>query len=168
MAVIRNPFNNVLVRAYHNALLLEETKRKYSRTSTSFRGRNAMEFIYEAADEGKGSRTQGEIAAYLKISKPSCTTLLEKLESIGYIERRKSLADERRSDIFLTRKGRLVTVYQSAHRNEVIDATLRDFSPEEQQIIYRGFLRLNDVLEECIDSLENSADHKEQVKGVTE
>lgn len=161
MAVIRNPFNSVIVRTYHNALRLEETKRKYSRTSTSFRGRNAMEFIYEAADEGKGSRTQGEIAEYLKISKPSCTTLLEKLESIGYIERRRSLTDERRSDIFLTRKGRLVTVYQSANRNAVIEATLKDFSPKEQQIIYRGLQRLNDVLETCISSLENSADHKE-------
>lgn len=168
MAVIRNPFNAALVRTYHNALLLEETKRKYSRTSTSFRGRNAMEFIYEAAAEGKGSRTQGEIAAYLKISKPSCTTLLEKLESTGYVERRRSLTDERRSDIFLTRKGRLVTVYQAANRNQVIDATLRDFTPEEQEIIYRGFRKLNEVLEECISSLETSADHKEQVKGVTE
>lgn len=168
MAVIRNPFNAALVRTYHNALLLEETKRKYSRTSTSFRGRNAMEFIYEAAPEGKGSRTQGEIAAYLKISKPSCTTLLEKLESIGYVERRRSRIDERRSDIFLTRKGRLVTVYQAANRNQVIDATLRDFPPEEQEIIYRGFQKLNEVLEECIRTLETSADHKERLKGVTE
>ena len=168
MAVIRNPFNTILVRAYHNVLLLEETKRKYSRTTTSFRGRNAMEFIYEAADEGKGSRTQGEIAEYLKITRPSCTTLIEKLENLGYVERRKSRTDERQSDVFLTRKGRLVTVYQSTHRNKMIDATLQEFTPEEQEIIYRGFLRLNEVFEECIDTLETSAGHKEYVKGVTE
>lgn len=168
MAAIQNQYNTVLVRAYHNVLLLEETKRKYSRTTTSFRGRNAMEFIYEAAPEGKGSRTQGEIASYLRISRPSCTTLIEKLESIGYVERRKSQTDERQSDVFLTRKGRLVTVYQSTHRNEMIEATLRDFSPEEQEIIYRGFQRLNEVFEECIETLETSAAHKEHVKGVTE
>ena len=126
-----------------------------------------MEFIYEAAPDGKGSRTQGEIAAYLRISRPSCTTLLEKLESIGYIERRRSRADERQSDIFLTRKGRLVTVYQSAHRNEMIDATLRGFTPEEQEIIYRGFMQLNEVFEECIETLKTSAAHKEHLKGVT-
>ncbi len=168
MAVIRNPYNAVLTRAYHNVLRLEETKRKYSRTTTSFRGRNAMEFIYEAAEDGKGSRTQGEIAAYLKITRPSCTTLIEKLESLGYVERRRSRTDERQADIFLTRKGRLVTVYQSTHRNKMIDATLREFTPKEQEIIYRGFLRLNEVFEECIDSLENSASHKEKVKGATE
>ena len=168
MAVIRNPYNTVLMRAYHNVLLLEETKRKYSRTTTSFRGRNAMEFIYEAEEDGKGSRTQGEIAAYLKISRPSCTTLLEKLESLGYVERRRSQTDERQADVFLTRKGRLVTVYQSTHRNKMIDATLKEFTPKEQEIIYRGFLRLNEVFEECIDTLENSTAHKEQLKGATE
>ena len=168
MSVIRNPYNAVLVRAYHNVLQLEETKRKFSRTTTSFRGRHAMEFIYEAAPDGKGSRTQGEIAAYLRISRPSCTTLLEKLESIGYIERRRSRADERQSDTFLTRKGRLVTVYQSTHRNEMIDATLKGFTPEEQEIIYRGFMRLNEVFEECIETLKTSATHKEHLKGVTE
>ena len=168
MAVIRNAYNDVLVRAYHNVLLLEETKRKYSRTTTSFRGRNAMEFIYEAADGGKGSRTQGEIAAYLKISRPSCTTLLEKLEGLGYVERRKSRTDERQADVFLTRKGRLVTVYQSTHRNEMIDVTLSEFTPEEQEIIYRGFQRLNEVFENCIDTLESSPEHKEQLKGANE
>ena len=168
MTIIRNPYSAVLVRAYHNVLQLEETKRKCSRTTTSFRGRNAMEFIYAAADEGKGSRTQGEIAEYLRISRPSCTTLLEKLESLGYIERRKSQTDERQSDVFLTRKGRLVTVYQSTHRNEMIDSILSEFTPEEQEVIYRGFKRLNEVFEECIETLEKSADHKEHVKGATE
>ena len=165
MAIVRNPYNAVLVRAYHNVLLLEETKRKYSRTTTSFRGRNAMEYIYEAAPEGKGSRTQGEIADYLKISRPSCTTLLDKLESLGYVERRKSAVDERATDIFLTRKGRLVTIYQSGHRNDMIDAILEEFTPEEQTIIYRGFERLNEVFEECIDVLEETGHHKKTTKG---
>jgi len=167
MAIVRNPYNAVLVRAYHNVLLLEETKRKYSRTTTSFRGRNAMEYIYEAADEGKGSRTQGQIAAYLKISRPSCTALLDKLESLGYIERRKDPSDERSVDVFLSRKGRLVTVYQSAHRNDMIDRIVSEFTPEEREIIYRGFVRLNEVFEECIDTLETSANHTEHLKGVT-
>ena len=165
MAIVRNPYNAVLVRAYHNVLLLEETKRKYSRTTTSFRGRNAMEYIYEAAPEGKGSRTQGEIADFLKISRPSCTTLLDKLEELDYVERRKSLADERATDIFLTRKGRLVTVYQSGHRNDMIDAILEEFTPEERTIIYRGFERLNEVFEECIDVLEESGHRKKTTKG---
>ena len=152
-----NKYNEVLVQAYHNVLLLEETKRKYSRTTTSFRGRNAMEFIYDAAADGKGSRTQSEIADFLKISRPSCTSLLKKLEELDYIERRRSSEDERNIDVYLTRRGRLVTTYQSKDRNRTIDRTLQEeFTPEEQEVIYRGFVRMNQVFEGCIAALEES------------
>ncbi len=167
MAIVRNPYNAVLVRAYHNVLLMEETKRKYSRTTTSFRGRNAMEFIYEAADEGKGCRTQGQIAEYLKISRPSCTTLLDKLEQLGYVERRKDPKDERSVNVYLTRKGRLVTVYQSGHRNDMIDSILAEFTPEERKVLYRGFERMNEVFENCIDVLEENGHHHRHPKGAT-
>ncbi len=160
MAIVRHPYNTVLVRAYHNALLMEETKRKYSRTTTSFRGRNAMEYIYEAADEGKGCRTQGQIADYLKISRPSCTTLLDKLEQLGYVERKKDPLDERSINVYLTRKGRLVTVFQSTHRNDMIDAILEEFTPEEQRTILRGFERMNEVFENCIVVLEENGRRK--------
>ena len=167
MAIVRNPYNAALVRAYHNVLLFEETKRKYSRTTTSLRGRNAMEYIYEAAEGGKGFRTQGQLADYLKISRPSCTTLLDKLEGLGYIERRRDPADERQADIYLTRKGRLVTVYQSAHRNDMIDQIVGEFTPEERDVIYRGFERLNEVFEECIETLEQNASRRQTPKGET-
>ncbi len=32
-------FNNIIVEVYHNLLLMEETKRKYSKASFSFRDR---------------------------------------------------------------------------------------------------------------------------------
>lgn len=158
--MVENPYNSVLTRAYHNVLMLEETKRKHSRTTTSFRGRNAMEFIYAAGEDGKGTRTQHEIADYLKISRPSCTELINKLEALGYVERRKNPQDERSTEIALTRKGRLVTVIQSAHRNRMIDQVIGEFSPEEQETIYNGFVRLNEVFEECIKTLQESDDHK--------
>ena len=155
MILIRNRYNEVLTRAYLNTLLLEETKRKYSRTTTSFRGRKAMEYIYAAQEDGKGSRTQGDLADFLRISRPSCTILIRKLEGLGYVYREKSGVDERSTDVFLTRKGRLVTVFQCGHRNDIIDQIMGEFPPEEQQILYKGFSRLNEVLEKCISTLES-------------
>ena len=38
-------FNKIIVEAYHNLLLMEETKRKYSSASFSFRDRNAVDFL---------------------------------------------------------------------------------------------------------------------------
>ena len=72
-------FNRIIAETYHNALLMEETKRKYSTASFSFRDRNAIAYLlrYE-----KG-RTIGQLAEYLKISRPSATILVKKLEKRG-------------------------------------------------------------------------------------
>ena len=98
-------FNNILVRAYHNVLLMEETKRKHSRTTTSFRGRNAMEFLYKSEN---GEKKISEIADYLKISRPSATALIKKLETFDYVRRKTDKADERSTIVSLTRKADLL------------------------------------------------------------
>jgi len=162
MNTVRNRYNEVLTRAYLNTLLLEETKRKFSRTTTTFRGRKAMEYIYGASEDGKGCRSQSDVADYLRITRPSCTALINKLEALGYVFREKNGEDERSTDIYLTRKGRLVTVFQCNHRNDMIDQIISEFPPEEQDVLYRGFARLNEVLEHCIETLEASG--KEKVK----
>ena len=149
-------FNNILVRAYHNVLLMEETKRKYSRTTTSFRGRNAMEFLYNSKN---GEKKISDIAEYLKISRPSATSLIKKLETLDYVRRSIDREDERSTIISLTRKGRLVTALQIAHRNKVSSSICAEFTEEEKQVLYKGFCRLNQVFEECIDTMEK-ANHK--------
>lgn len=121
-----------------------------------------MEFIYEAQEDGKGSRAQGEIADYLKISRPSCTTLINKLEKLGYVQRVRSKTDNREVDIFLTRKGRLVTAVQCMHRNDIIDSVLSEYSEEKQDLIADAFSRLNELLEECADTLENGNEQGEK------
>ena len=149
-------FNNILVRADHNVLLMEETKRKNSRTTTSFRGRNAMEFLYKSEN---GEKKISEIAEYLKITRPSATSLIKKLETLDYVRRSVDKDDERSTIISLTRRGRLVTALQIAHRNKVSSQICEEFTDEEKQVLYKGFCRLHEVFEECIDTMEN-ANHK--------
>ena len=149
-------FNNILVRAYHNVLLMEETKRKHSRTTTSFRGRNAMEFLYKSEN---GEKKISEIAEYLKITRPSATSLIKKLETLDYVRRSVDKDDERSTIISLTRRGRLVTALQIAHRNKVSSQICEEFTDEEKQVLYKGFCRLNQMFEDCIDTMEN-ANHK--------
>ena len=149
-------FNNILVRAYHNVLLMEETKRKHMRTTTSFRGRNAMEFLYKSEN---GQKKISEIAEYLKITRPSATALIKKLETLDYVTRSTDKDDERSAIISLTRRGRLVTALQVSHRNNISSRICEEFTYEEKQVLYKGFCRLNEVFEECIDTMENT-NHK--------
>jgi len=151
----KKKLNKALIRAYHNVLLLEETKRKYSRTTTSFRGRNAMEFLYE-----EGPKKASELADFLKISRPSMTSLLVKLEELGYIVREIDKEDERSQVISLSRKGRLVTTFQTTHRNEMLEKVVSEFYDSEIVVLEKGFNRLNEVFEECADTLEATYNKK--------
>ncbi len=40
-------FNRILVETYHHMLMTEETKRKYSSASFSFRDRNAIAYLMQ-------------------------------------------------------------------------------------------------------------------------
>ena len=69
-------FNRIIAEAYHNVLLMEETKRKYSKASFSFRDRNAIAYLLRY----ENGRAISDVADYLKISRPSASTLIKKLE----------------------------------------------------------------------------------------
>ncbi|MCQ2554559.1 MAG: winged helix DNA-binding protein [Clostridia bacterium] len=159
MTYDNSKFNSIVATAYHNVLRLEETKRKYSRTTTSFRGRNAMELLYETGD-----KKASEIADYLKITRPSATTLLKKLQELGYIEGKTDPQDERSTIISLTRKGRLVTTLQTKHRDDVLQSVLSKYTDEEKETIAKCFTELNQVFEDCAYELESTYSKREQMK----
>lgn len=141
-------FNRIIAETYHNALLMEETKRKYSTASFSFRDRNAVAYLlrYE-----KG-RTIGQLADYLKISRPSATTLVKKLEKHGLIRRYTEPGNERSTLVRVTRKGRMFSSYQRRYREDMARAVCEGFTEEEQEILCRGFQQLNDFFAESINA----------------
>ena len=143
--------NSIIAESYHNALLMEETKRKYSKASFSFRDRNAIAYLlrYE-----KG-RTIGELAEYLKISRPSATSLVKKLEKHGLIARRSDPGNDRNTVVTVTRKGRMFSAYQRQYREEMAQAMCEGFSEEEKEVIYRSFCKLNDFFTDSILSSVN-------------
>ena len=144
-------FNGILAEAYHNALLMEETKRKYSKASFSFRDRNAIAYLlrYE-----KG-RTVSELAEYLKISRPSATSLVKKLEKHGLVARHSDPVNDRNTVVTVTRKGRMFSAYQRQYREEMAEAACEGFSEEEKEVLYKGFCKLNDFF---TDSIKSSVD----------
>ena len=139
-------FNNIIAETYHNALLMEETKRKYSKASFSFRDRNAIAYLlrYE-----KG-RTIGQVADYLKISRPSATTLIKKLEKHGLITRHTEPGNDRSTVVTVTRKGRMFSSYQRRYREMMAESVCAGFSEEEKEVLYRGFCQLNDFFNASI------------------
>ena len=144
-------FNRILADSYHNVLLMEETKRKYSKGSFSFRDRNAVAFLMQH----EGGTKLSDVADYLKISRPSATTLIKKLESKGLVERMADPASDRNTLVKVTRKGRLFSTYQQRYRERLAARVSADLTEEEKAALYKGFCKLNDFFVQSIQESED-------------
>lgn len=150
MSDFKQDFNNVLVEAYHNILLLEETKKKYSRTSFSFRDRNVISYL-AMFEKGKNI---GDVADYLRISRPSATALVKKLEKYGLVEKYTEPGNERGTMVAVTKKGQLFGQYQMRYRKRLAARVGEELTEEEKVILYEGFCKLNQFFADSIDEME--------------
>lgn len=151
-------FNGILIETYHNILLMEETKKKYSSASFSFRDRNAAMYLAKY-NEGK---TLSEVAAYLRISRPSATVLVKKLSKHGFVRKFSEPGNERSTMVALTKKGKLFAAYQRRYMKRMAAMVRDGLNEEEQEILYKGLCKLNNFFADTID--EMAAVHSSDAK----
>lgn len=140
----------ILTEVYHNALLAEETKRKYSSGNFTFRDRNAVSFIMGF----KNGTNISSVADYLKISRPSATMTIKKLEKNGLVERKVDPSNHRNAIVKVTRKGRIYARYQQNYSEEMATALSEDLTPEERDALYEGLCKLNQFFAKTIEASE--------------
>ena len=145
-------FNHIIAEAYHNVLLMEETKRKYSKASFSFRDRNAIAYLLQY----ENGRTVSALAEYLRISRPSASSLVKKLEKHGLVRRYGQPGNDRNTMVAVTRKGKMFSAYQRQYRELLAERVCEGMSEEEKEVLYRGFCQLNEFFE---DSINDTLDH---------
>ncbi len=150
-------FNNIIIEVYHNLLLMEETKKKYSKTTFSFRDRNAITYL-SRFEEGKNI---SDIAGYLRISRPSATVLIKKLDKYGLVRKHAEPGNERNTIVSLTKKGRLFAAFQKRYRRRLTKAVCDGLSSEEQEALYKGMCSMNRFFNDTIDEME-SVHHKKR------
>ena len=84
-------------------------------------GVTARQIVYIDIINTLGNPNLGEIAKALKLSKPSVTAIVDKLESNGYIEKFQSDEDRRSFHVHLSTKGKnLVKMHGETH-NKIVD-----------------------------------------------
>ena len=146
MSDYNSKLNAVLTDAYHNALLAEETKRKYSSGNFTFRDRNAVTFIMGF----RNGTNISSVADFLKISRPSATMTIKKLEKNGLVERKVDPSNHRNAIVKVTRKGRIYARYQQKYSEEMAKALSENLSPEERDALYEGLCKLNQFFADTI------------------
>ena len=83
-------------------------------------GFTARQIAYIDTINMLGNPNLGEIAKALKLSKPSVTAIVDKLESKGYIEKFQSDEDRRSFHVHLSTKGKnLVKMHGDTHKKIV-------------------------------------------------
>lgn len=150
MDELKQRLNSIFADGYHNLLLMEETKRKYSSASFSFRDRTAIDFLVKNPE----GRPVSDVADYLKISRPSTTTLIKKLEKNGLVTKVPDPYNNRSTIVKVTRKGRQYFRYQSQYREDMVKIVVDGMSDEEKEVIYEGFRRLNQFFIASINESE--------------
>ena len=81
--------------------------------------------------------SQKELAERMEISPASVAISIRRLESAGLIRRQRDARDARVWHLYLTPQGERMDAACARGRDFMIDTLYRDFTPQEQQELYR-------------------------------
>ena len=90
--------------------------------------------------------SQSDLAERLQVSRPTVTTMLQKMEASGIIERHPDQRDQRITRIYLTADGRKLDRKLHAVFREIIQSSLGSFSGDEMAEFERLLGKLNENL----------------------
>lgn len=94
--------------------------------------------LYLGFADRKGKEVnQKDIEQHFRLTNPTITGLLNRLEEKGFVERKKSPTDARTNIIYLTDQTKKVLDQFKEHKDRIDQKLYRNFSDDEQtQIIY--------------------------------
>lgn len=88
--------------------------------------------------------SQSDLAAMLHVSRPTVTTMLQKMEAAGTIERRADEADQRVTRLYLTDAGRTQAERMRRVHAEVIAGTIGELPEHDRRELLRLLGELNE------------------------
>ncbi|WP_296628562.1 MarR family transcriptional regulator [uncultured Negativibacillus sp.] len=146
MKPFEEQLNAVIVDTYRSILKVEETILKRSdKIDLSI---NEMHML-EAVGKGKDRRrTISELAEELNITLPSVTVAINKLMKKGYVEKVRGEEDGRIVYVSLTRMGKKIDSVHRYFHESMVRSIIRDMTEEEQQILYKGVMKLDQFLKD--------------------
>ena len=146
MKPFEEQLNAVIVDTYRSILKVEETILKRSdKIDLSI---NEMHML-EAVGKGKDRRrTISELAEELNITLSSVTVAVNKLMKKGYVEKVRGEEDGRIVYVSLTRMGKKIDSVHRYFHESMVRSIIRDMTEEEQQILYKGVMKLDQFLKD--------------------
>lgn len=94
--------------------------------------------------------SQADVAARLRVSRPTVTAMLQKIEALGLIERRVDEHDQRITRIFLTSSGQETAARMRDAHIQAIEATIGRLPENDRRELVRLLHELNSVTEAAL------------------
>lgn len=146
MSQIKNMLNDLLVDLFNHILLLEEQSLQRSGVTLSMTEIHVIEAI-----EKSPSKKMSDIANKLKITTGTLTVAIKKLESKGYVIRRKDEIDKRIVLASLTDLGHAALSIHDAFHVEMIDDIVAQVTSQEGRVLISTLGRVKGFLNEKYD-----------------
>lgn len=144
--------NTVLVDTFKSILKVEEISLKNKGLKDL--SISEMHLLEEVGKGGEKGLTISDIAEELKITPPSVTAAINKLEKKGYVQKNRCTQDGRVVYVTLTRLGKKIDSVHRYFHLQMIRSISKELNKEEKAILYKGIVGLNDFF-------KNKADIKE-------
>ena len=146
MKPFEEQLNAVIVDTYRSILKVEETILKRSdKIDLSISEIHMLEAVGRGKDR---RRTISELAEEMNITLPSVTVAINKLMKKGYVEKIRGEEDGRIVYVSLTRMGRKIDAVHRYFHESMVRSIIRDITEEEQQILYKGVMKLDQFLKD--------------------
>jgi DNA-binding MarR family transcriptional regulator len=125
-----------------NAKFMQRMHRVFSRC-----GLSGPQFDVLATLHREEGMMQQELAARLLVTKGNVTGVVNRMEALGWIERRLDLADRRTNRLYLTEAGKSLLAEVNPKHDALIHEVLANFPPDEVQALRRLLRKLEDAVE---------------------
>ncbi|MFF4624557.1 MarR family winged helix-turn-helix transcriptional regulator [Nonomuraea jabiensis] len=97
---------------------------------------NALVVILDALQAGR-PLSPGELGGALNLSPPATTALIDRLEQVGHVERRRSIADRRKVEVVLNEQAIELAGQFFAPLGRHLSDAIDVFTAEERRVIGR-------------------------------
>ncbi len=152
MDAFNQELNRLLVMAYRKIVMLEEDIiNLISGMELSISEMHMLEAVGENKDEGI---PLFELAQALRISAPTVTVAINKLQKKGYVEKSKSETDKRSVIVKLSRMGKKMNAAHRYFHEQMVRDIDRLLLPPEREGLLRGIVALNRFFDDAFEEVE--------------
>lgn len=149
MQDFEDTLNNILVDTFNNILKYEE---KSLKSISNIPITVSEAHLLQAVAKRGGSATVSELSNILKVTLPTTTVAVKKLERKGFLAKKTALDDARKTIITLTLLGEKAQKAHDLFHRKMVRNISEGLSEDEKQVLLVSLSKLSDFFKDKVES----------------